>query len=417
MHQEKVGKFTGWMSMTYAISLVTRTIRGMVTDVVELDTALVDLKKTFKGTNADLKEFYYEANNVAKQLGVTTQEVINTASSWSRLGYNTKEAAIEMSKYASMFKMISPNMSIEDSTDGLLSVMKAFDIEVNDVLDGVMSKINKVGNEFGTSNNEIVQMLMRSSSAMKEGNNTLAETIALETSAVEITRDYASVGTAYKTLAMRLRGYDEELETYSNDVQVLSGEIADLTKTAKNPSGVSLFKDEAKTEYKSTLEILRDIREVYDDLDDKTQAQLLEKIAGKRQGQIVAATLSNWDTVEKALVAMENADGSALNEMNTVMESISYRANIFRETLVGIAQGSFSQDFLTSMVDSGTRILNVFDDLSPSISFILEQFATLLEFVTKLADTIGGIPLLISGIGLKNVGSPKMFGLVLICQQ
>lgn len=415
--KEKVAKFTGWMSMTYAVSLVTRTIRGMVTDVVELDTALIDLKKTFKGTNADLKEFYYEANNVAKQLGVTTQEVINTASSWSRLGYNTKEAAIEMSKYASMFKMISPNMSIEDSTDGLLSVMKAFDIEVNDVLDGVMSKINKVGNEFGTSNNEIVQMLMRSSSAMKEGNNTLAETIALETSAVEITRDYASVGTAYKTLAMRLRGYDEELETYSNDVQVLSGEIADLTKTAKNPSGVSLFKDEAKTEYKSTLEILRDIREVYDDLDDKTQAQLLEKIAGKRQGQIVAATLSNWDTVEKALVAMENADGSALNEMNTVMESISYRANIFRETLVGIAQGSFSQTFLTSMVDSGTRILNVFDDLSPSISFILEQFATLLEFVTKLADTIGGIPLLIAGIGLKNVGSPKMFGLVLICQQ
>ena len=65
------------------------------------------------------------------------------------------------------------------------------------------------------------------------------------------------------------------------------------------------------------------------------------------------------------------------------------------------------------MVDSGTRVLNVFADLSPSISFILEQFATLLEFVTKLADTIGGIPILIAGIGLKNIGSPKTFGLVL----
>ncbi len=410
--KEKATKFTGWMSMTYAISLATRTIRSMITEVVNLDTALIDLKKTFKGTNSDLQDFYYEANNVAKQLGVTTEEVINTASSWSRLGYSTKEAAIAMSKYASMFKMISPDMSMEDSTDGLLSVMKAFDIEVNDVLDGIMSKINKVGNEFGTSNNEIVQMLMRSSSAMKEGNNTLAETIALETSAVEITRDYASVGTAYKTLAMRLRGYDEELETYSNDVQVLSGEIANLTKTAKKPSGVSLFKDDAKTEYKSTLEILRDIREVYDDLDDKTQAQLLEKIAGKRQGQIIAATLSNWDTVEEALVAMENADGSALNEMNTIMESISYRANIFKETLVGIAQGLFSQDFMKSMVDSGTRVLNVFDDLTPIISFLIEQISSLLELITKLADTIGGIPLLIAGIGLKNVGSPKMFGLV-----
>ena len=91
--------------------------------------------------------------------------------------------------------------------------------------------------------------------------------------------------------------------------------------------------------------------------------------------------------------------------------------NQFKETLVGIAQSLIKQDFLKSMVDSGTRVLTVFEDLTPIITFLLEQIASLLEFVTKLADTIGGIPILIAGIGLKNVGSPKMFGLVLICQQ
>ena len=96
-----------------------------------------------------------------------------------------------------------------------------------------------------------------------------------------------------------------------------------------------------------------------------------------------------------------------------VMEYINCKVNQFKETLVGIAQSSFNQDFLKSMVDSGIRVLNVFDDLSPSLSFILEQFATLLELVTKIADFAGGIPLLIGGIGLKNIGSPKMFGLVL----
>lgn len=82
---EGAKKFAGWMSLTTIISYIIRDIRKMLSTVVELDTALVDLRKTFKGTDADLKEFYYDANDVAKQLGVTTAEVINQASAWSRL--------------------------------------------------------------------------------------------------------------------------------------------------------------------------------------------------------------------------------------------------------------------------------------------------------------------------------------------
>ena len=41
---------------------------------------------------------------------------------------------------------------------------------------------------------------------MAEANNTLDETIALGTAATEITRNANSVGTALKTLSMRIRG-------------------------------------------------------------------------------------------------------------------------------------------------------------------------------------------------------------------
>ncbi len=182
-----------------------------------------------------------------------------------------------------MFASISPGMDVDTATDGLVSIMKAFDIGNNnpdDVLDGIMSKINIIGNTAATSNAEIVNMLSKSSSAMKEANNTLEETIALETAAVEITRDDDSVGTAFKTIAMRIRGYDEETESYTNDVEELSGAIADLTKTASTPGGISLFTNASKTEFKSTYQLLKEISTIYDDLDDKTQAQLLEKLAG-----------------------------------------------------------------------------------------------------------------------------------------
>ena len=209
---------------------------------------------------------------------------------------------------------------------------------------------------------------------------------------------------------MRIRAMDEETGEFDDTLQTISGDIYELTH-----GQVSIMQD-ANT-YKDIYTILDDISKVWDSLTDKEHATLTETLFGKHRANIGSAIISNFEQARKAIETMENADGGAMAEMEVIMDSISYKTNTFKETLVGIAQNSFSQDFLKSMVDSGTRILNVFDDLSPSISFILEQFATLLEFVTKLADTIGGIPLLIAGIGLKNVGSPKMFGLVLICQQ
>lgn len=107
---------------------------------------------------------------------------------------------------------------------------------------------------------------------MAEANNTLEDTIALGTAITEITRDAANAGQVLKTVSMRIRGYDEETEEYSEDVAILTGKIADLTKTASNPAGVSLFTDETKETYKSTADILRDISEIYDELTDKQQA-------------------------------------------------------------------------------------------------------------------------------------------------
>lgn len=216
----------------------------------------------------------------------------------------------------------------------------------------------------------------------------------------EIAQDASSVGNALKTISMRIRAMDEETGEFDDTLQTISGDIYELTH-----GQVSIMQD-ANT-YKDIYTILDDISKVWDSLTDKEHATLTETLFGKHRANIGSAIISNFEQARKAIETMENADGGAMAEMEVIMDSISYRANIFKETLVGIAQNSFSQDFMKSMVDSGTRILNVFDDLSPSISFILEQFATLLEFVTKLADTIGGIPILIAGIGLKSIGNIK----------
>lgn len=419
-------KLSPLFGMGAMITTSIRAVKSMIDSVIALDTALIDLQKTTTMTNSELESFYTGANDIAKQMGVSTEEIISQAAAWSRLGYSSAEAAQSMAKLSSQFASISPGMDVDTATDGLVSIMKAYDVDVNDVLDGIMSKVNIIGNTAATSNADIVEMLTRSSSAMAEANNTLDQTIALETAAVEITQDAASVGTAYKTLSMRIRGYDEETESFTNDVEVLSGEIADLTKTAKTPGGISLFTDESKSEYKSTYQLLKEISEIYDDLTDKEQAQLLEKLAGKRQGQVIAATIKNFGAAEKAMESMANSAGSADREMSIIMDSLEYKLNALKETGVGIAQNLFQRDDMKAVVDVLTGFLGIIDKvteklglfgtigLGTGITVLVKKFSLLKEISSSIVSeamfSLKGLTATINaGTGLLNPASLQSY--------
>lgn len=83
--KDGMSSFSYWTSSTFIVMKTFSEIRQAVTTVKELDTALVDLKKTTTMTSSELEQFYYDANDVAKQMGVTTKEIIDQASAWSRL--------------------------------------------------------------------------------------------------------------------------------------------------------------------------------------------------------------------------------------------------------------------------------------------------------------------------------------------
>lgn len=203
--KEGVKSFTSWAISSGSVMEVWNGLKNGLKTIKDLDTALVDLRKTTDATAQELENFYFSSNETAKQLGVTTSEVINATSAWSRLGYAIEDATT-LAKNSAILASISPEMDIDTATDGLVSTLKAFKIEAEDSLDGVISKINIIGNTQAVDNNDVVDILTRSSSAMAEANNTLEETIALGVAATEITRDADAVGTMLKTVSMRIRG-------------------------------------------------------------------------------------------------------------------------------------------------------------------------------------------------------------------
>ena len=369
----------GLTSGVMVIRKIISVIKEGVNTVVELDTALVDLQKTTTMSGSDLVSFYEEANDAAKKLGVTTKDIIQSAADWSRLGYSDKTSSTMMAKLAAQFSAISPGVDIGTATTGLVSVMKAYDIEAEEVLDGVMSKINIVGNTAATSNAEIINGLQNSAAAMAAMNSTLEENVALFTAAQEITQDDSKVGNALRSISMRVRGYDEETGELSEELANITGEVYDLTKATENSQGVSLFTDETQEHYKSVYQYLKDISEVYDDLSEKQQQQLMEKLFGKNRASVGQAILRNFEAAEKAMNNMAESAGNADAEMKIITKSLEFKLNALKETGTGIFQNLFKREEIGVIID------------------MLTGLASAIDFVTSL---IGPFGTALAGVGI-----------------
>lgn len=345
---------------------VFNEIRQGVQTVVELDDALVDLQKTSTASTSQLNSFYKEANGIAKQYGATTKEIIQGAADWSRLGFSLEDSKT-MSKLSSQFASISPGVSVEQATSGLVSAMKAFDISADEALDSVMSKINIVGNSFAVSNGDIIEGLQRSSAAMSAMGQDLDSTIALFTAANEVLQDSSTTGTALRSMALRIRGFDEETEQLSEDLVGVTGKIADLTKTASNPQGISIFTDASQTHYKDFVDYFRELSNIWDELSEKNRQGLLNELFGKRGAQAGAAIIKNFDAVEESLKKMSNSAGNADAEMEIITNSLSYKLNALKETGTGIFQNLFQREDMGVLIDGFTSVLEVIDAITEKI--------------------------------------------------
>ena len=386
-------KVSQWIGATTIIFQSWQTLREGFDVVKDLDNALIDLKKTTDATEEQYRSFYYTANQTAKELGASTKDIIQQTADWARLGYSLDEAST-LSRNSAIFSAVSEDLDLTEATDGLVSILKAFKLDADDSLDGIISKVNEVGNKFAVSNADIVEALTRSSSAMAAANSTFEQTVALATAATEITRDASQVGNALKTISMRIRGYDEETETFSDDLKTITGDIADLTKVASNNNqGISLFEADDPNTYRAPYEILKDIADIYDEISDKNQAKLLEKLFGKQRAQVGAAIISNFKQAEKAMDAMAGSAGSASKELARAQDSIVFKLNALKETWVGVAQNLYDTRTIKNVID------------------LLTDMSGVVQTITKSLGTLGTVSAGVLGVQfIRSVGRPKMTG-------
>lgn len=90
----------------------------------------------------------------------------------------------------------------------------------------------------------------------------------------------------------------------------------------------------------------------------------------KRQGQIIASIIGNFDTVDKSLDTMADSAGNAENEMSIIMESLDYKINALKETATGIFQNIFQTEEMGNIIGLLTGLLNVLDGLTSTFGLL-----------------------------------------------
>lgn len=369
--REGMSLFSYWTSSTFLVMKAIQSVKGGLGTVKALDTALVDLKKTTTMTNNELEDFYYSSNKVAKRMGVTTEEILKQAAAWSRLGYSSAEQATKMAQLSSQFASISPGMSTDEAQEGLVSIIKAWGLDVDEVEREVMDNINHLGNRFAESNIDLVNGMKRSAAALAATGTTYQDAFALFTGAQEVVQNAEVTGRALRSISMRMHGYSENSEDglmeVDEELKNITGDLIDLTKTAEHSQGVSIFKEGSSTEFKSLVEYFGEINKIWDEMSQVQQNSFLDKAFGKNQAQAGAAIVQNYEAIAEAIKVMEDAAGSSDREMSIIMDSLDYKLNRLSETGTSVAQNLFKRDDMATVVDGLTSVMSVIDSLTSKL--------------------------------------------------
>ena len=166
-----------YLASSMMFSYAAEGVKAMVNNVIELDTALTELKKTTEGSQQDYANFMSTAASTSQEVGAKISDVVQSAAEWSRSGYGLQQSG-ELARAATIYTNVSEYENVSDATTSLIASMKAYGIEAENVM-SIVDKLNAVGNTTSTTSAGLGDSLLRSASALATAGNSIDESLGL----------------------------------------------------------------------------------------------------------------------------------------------------------------------------------------------------------------------------------------------
>ncbi len=378
------------------VAMVKQGLREVYNNVVDIDDAMVELKKVTTESTEAYSRFSDRAAKTSRDLGASISDYVSATADWARLGYGLPDAE-ELARVSTLFANVGDGIeNIADASSYMISILKGFDLAADDA-QKVADLINEVANNEPASASDISEILTRSGAALHEAGNDLSQAISLGVAMNSVTQNAESTGQTLKTVSMYLRAAKTDLENMGESSDGCANSVSELRSELKQLTGVDIMKDAAGTQFKSTYDILKEISEVWGSLTDVTRANVTEMLGGKRNANAVAAVLSQFEIAEKSMKDAANSAGSAAKENEVYLSSITGKLAQLDSAFQQLSQDLLDSSLIKFFVDFATAAVDIADGAVkaagalPTLTAAISGVLSVMQMSGKLKNGAGKV--------------------------
>ncbi len=156
---------------------------------------------------------------------------------------------------------------------------------------------------------------------------------------------------------------------------------------------------------------MSDLASVWGELTDVQRAHMAELTAGKRQGNIVMAMMTNYKDMQDSLTTALNSTNSALIENEKYMESIEAKSAQFKNTVMGKWQEALNSDVIKNFVVAMTTLVEVLGNTEVIIGLLTTAF-----LIWKGTAITSAVKAMVTFIATTNTANASLLAMLVTTQ-
>ena len=368
------------------IGKITMYLRDIYKNVVDIDTAMTQLKIVTGASDRQMEKFLSNSTKLAKELGSTINEVLKSVETFSRLGYDLTDAT-ELAKFSNILSKVAA-VSSDEATKGLTSIIKGYGFDPSDA-EHIADVLVSVGQKYAVSASELMEAYEKAGAALNASNTSFEKSAGLIAAANASIQDASVVGTALKTVSARIRKSKTDLDSLGESADDLAESWSVYANEIQALTGFDIMVEGSETQFKDIYDIFDGLSKAIEQLGDDadtTRARVAEILGGTRQSSVIASILANWqDASEAYATAMESA-GVSTKAMDTYVNSIEGKIAQLKASFAELSNNILSSDLIKFGVDMLKTITGISNGVAKLVQNTVGFKAILGVIIAMLAQ-------------------------------
>lgn len=386
------------------LDLIKEGVVNTFQTLKSVEDQVVEITRVFSDANVNMEQFTDDMFTLSTSYGRTFEDAGEVVLRFAQAGYDISDS-LEMAE-STMLALNTAELDVENSTNSLISIMRQWKMETEE-FPLLIDKINYTADSYATTSQDLVDGLLRVSSAAKNAGITFDENIGLLTAMQETSgRTGKEIGTALNSLitftqkaqtdgtleGMGISVFADAAQTELRSVMSIWEELSEKVKSGGTDFVDSLMKQldmtdlmsEQVAEYAGLTEELAQIQELEHQMNEQNisdmEKQEIYELGKTYRRNYFIALLENFNSVQEIANDLQNAEGHSMQENSKYMDTLTAKYNQFIGSLRELAQ----QAGEAGLMDLAKGVL----DLATNFNYFLKSVGGAKTVLTMLLGII-----------------------------